>query len=255
MKSPDVAEADRASDRRTTRRPPEDRMVEILTAARTVLANNGYENFLTVDVAALCGVSEATIYRYFPTKRELLVKVAEDWFGEILAVEPQIVKEGDIFQQFRRVIRHSLMVIRQEPALSRFVLTELRADPAYRTTHIYALNRRFTSAVINLVKRAVERGVFRADVSPSLVRDLIFGGIEHRTWSFLRGQGDFDVDEVADSIAKILFRGLLRTEPIDPEKFELAVSRLEADAVRLTAGLEELKMACLRPPPPGGKSA
>jgi TetR/AcrR family transcriptional regulator, fatty acid metabolism regulator protein len=255
MTSPEIAEAARAPERRTTRRPPEDRMVEILAAARAVLAKNGYENFLTIDVASLCGVSEATIYRYFPTKRELLAKVAEDWFGEILAVEPRILKESDIFQQFRRVIRHSLMVIRQEPALSRFVLTELRADPAYRSTHIYALNRRFTSAVVNLVKRAVERGVFRDDVSPSLVRDLIFGGIEHRTWSFLRGQGDFDVDEVADSIANILFRGLLRSDPIDPEKFELAVSRLEADAARLNADLEELKRARLRGAAPKGKPA
>lgn len=232
-----------APDRKAPRRPPEDRIAEILVAARKVLAKNGYENFLPAEVAVLCGVSEATIYRYFPTKRELLVKVAEQWFGEILAVEPEIARESDVFQQFRRVIRHSLTVIRQEPSLSRFVLTELRADPSYRSTHIYALNRRFTSAVVNLVKHAAEKGLFRKNVSPALVRDMIFGCIEHRTWAFLRGQGDFDVDEVADSIADILFYGLLRATPIGADALERAVADVQAGAADLNERIGELKAA------------
>jgi TetR/AcrR family fatty acid metabolism transcriptional regulator len=199
------------------RLPPEDRMAEILATARTTLAEKGYESFLPSDVAARCGVSEATVYRYFPTKRDLLVKVAEDWFGEILAVEPEIAQQNDIFQQLRLVIRHSLAVVRKEPSLSRFVLMELRADPAYRSMHIYALNRRFTSSVISLVKDAVAKGIFRKGTSPSLVRDMVFGCIEHRTWAYLRGQGDFSVEETADSIEGQLARLRARAKALNDE--------------------------------------
>ncbi|MGD0719786.1 MAG: TetR/AcrR family transcriptional regulator [Roseiarcus sp.] len=253
MTNPGLVEPARSPARKAPRRPPGDRIAEILAAARKVLAKNGYENFLPAEVAALCGVSEATIYRYFPTKRELLVKVAEQWFGEILAVEPEIARESDVFRQFRRVIRHSLTVIRQEPSLSRFVLTELRADPAYRSTHIYALNRRFTSAVVNLVKHAAEKGVFRRNVSPALVRDMIFGCIEHRTWAFLRGQGDFDVDEVAESIADILFHGLLRDAPIGADALERAVAGVQAGAANLDGRIRELKAALAPAPAPRRK--
>jgi AcrR family transcriptional regulator len=200
--------------RKTTRLAPEDRISEILASARVTLAQKGYENFLPTDVAARCGVSEALIYRYFPTKRDLLAKVAEDWFDEILSVEPAMAQRADPYDQLRLMIRHSLGVIKREPQLTRFVLTELRSDPEYRSTKIYALNRRFTSAVLRLVKDGVAQGMFRPDASPTLVRDLIFGGIEHRTWNFLRGQGDFSAEAVADAIVDLIFHGLARrTEP------------------------------------------
>jgi TetR/AcrR family transcriptional regulator, fatty acid metabolism regulator protein len=232
---------------RKARLPPQDRVSEILAAARTELADCGYENFLPAAVAARCGVSEATIYRYFPTKRELLAKVAEDWFGEILAVEPEIARRSNAYDQLRHLIRHSLGVVRREPALTRFVLTELRADPAYRSTRIYALNRRFTSSVINLVKDGVARGVFRPKISPSLVRDMIFGCIEHRTWGFLRGQGDFSVDEVADSIADIVFHGLARRPSPDPDAVAAALGALQAKTKELEGAVDGVA-AALRAP-------
>ena len=227
--------------RKAARLAPEDRINEILAAARAELTAKGYENFLPASVAERCGVSEGTIYRYFPTRRELLAKVAEVWFGEILAVEPEIARLGDAHDQLRHLIRHSLGVVRREPALTRFVLTELRADPNYRSTQIYALNRRFTSWVIHLVKDGVARGAFRADISPSLVRDMIFGGIEHRTWNFLRGQGDFSVDAVADGIADLLFHGLARRAEPHPGEIAAALDDLRARARAVEESAEALE--------------
>ena len=235
--------------RRAARLAPEDRISEILSAARAELTEKGYENFLPADVAARCGVSEGTIYRYFPTRRELLSRVAEDWFGEILAVEPEIARRHDAYDQLRLLIRHSLSVVRREPALTRFVLTELRADPNYRSTKVYALNRRFTSSVINLVKDGVARGAFRPDVSPSLVRDMIFGGIEHRTWNFLRGQGDFSVDEVADSIADLVFHGLARRPAPDPQATAAALAQLRAKTRAIDEALDALEQSLAAPGP------
>jgi TetR/AcrR family transcriptional regulator, fatty acid metabolism regulator protein len=229
--------------RKTARLAPEDRIAKILAAARAELSQRGYENFLPSGVAARCGVSEATIYRYFPTRRELLARVAEDWFGEILAVEPEIARRRDAHDQLRHLIRHSLAVVRREPALTRFVLTELRADPHYRSTKVYALNRRFTSSVITLVKDGVARGVFRPDASPSLVRDMIFGGIEHRTWNFLRGQGDFPVEEVADGIADLIFHGLARRSAPDADAIAAALAEVRATARALDGAAGRLERA------------
>jgi AcrR family transcriptional regulator len=232
--------------RKTARLAPEDRIHEILVAARAELRECGYENFLPSGVAQRCRVSEATIYRYFPTRRELLAKVAEEWFDEILAIEPDIARRPDPYDQLRALIRHSLGVVRREPALTRFVLTELRADPQYRSTQVYALNRRFTSSVIRLVRDGVARGAFRGDVSPSLVRDMIFGGIEHRTWNFLRGQGDFGVEEVADSIADLIFHGLERRPAEDAKAVASALTELRARARALDEAADKLEQAMTR---------
>lgn len=225
--------------RKAARLSPESRTAEILLTARILLREVGYENFLPADVARRCGVSEATIYRYFPTRRDLLVRVAEEWFGEILAVEPELAGLADTFERLRHVIWHGLSVVKQEPVLTRFVLTVLRTDPLYRSMDIYQLNRRFTSAVTKVVEEAITSGAFRANVSPNLVRDMIFGAIEHQTWAFLRGEGDFSIDEAADGIAEIIFRGLTAAPPtlLDVasalRKLERAAQVVETEVRRL----------------------
>jgi TetR/AcrR family fatty acid metabolism transcriptional regulator len=228
-------------------RRPETRIGEIKAAARQELAEKGYEGFLPSEVARRCGVSEATVYRYFPTKRDLLVKVAEDWFEEVLTVEWDETKHTDVLSQLHHIIRYSLKVTRSQPALSRFVLLELRPDPAYRSMRIFELNRRFTSNVLSLVRKGIETGTFRPGISPRLVRDMIYGGIEHQTWSYLRGEGDFDIDETASGIASVVFHGLSATPLSGPAMLEPVVSRLEAETESLRDDVRALRLLLDRP--------
>jgi hypothetical protein len=134
-------------------------------------------------------------------------------------------------------------VVRKEPSLTRFVLLELRTDPAYRSMHIYMLNRRFTSTVTNVIKDAVAQGIFRNDVSPTLARDMIFGCIEHQTWPYLRGQGDFSVDAVADGITNIIFQGLAAAPVRDRDVIGGVLGRIEAGTKALNDEVEALKSA------------
>lgn len=224
-----------------TRLSPEVRVAEIEVAARLELAEKGSHNFLPSEVARRCGVSEATIYRYFPTKRDLLIRVAETWFGEILAVEPELSHYPDLFGRLRHVIWHSLSVVRKEPSLTRYVLLELRPDPDYRLTPVFELNRRFTSYLTDLVREAVAKGVFRPDVPPTLVRNMVYGCIEHETWSFLRGEGDFDVNATADGIANMVFRGLSTVPMPGSDLLAAKLYRLESSAEGLSAEIRGLK--------------
>lgn len=198
-----------------SRMNPEERIATILATTRELLSEKGYENIVTTEIADRCGISEATIYKYFATKRDLLVCVAEQWFTELIETEHTAKPIADIQQQLRQQIWESLSIVRREPSLSRFVLMELRADPGYRSTRIFQLNRQFSNRILNTLQNAIDSGAFRSDVSAHLVRYMIFGGIEHQTWAYLRGEGDFDVDQVADGIANVIFRGMLKAAPAD----------------------------------------
>lgn len=233
--------ANHRSGRGGARLAPDLRITEIEAAARQELAEKGYQNFVPAEVARRCGVSEATIYRYFPTKRDLLIKVAEDWFEEMLAVEPDAAGPGDVVSRLRHVVRHNLWVICSEPALSRFVLQELRPDPSYRSMRIFELNRRFTARMVKLVDEAIATGVFRSGISPVLVRDMINGAVEHQTWSYLRGEGDFDIEAAADGIASVICHGMAMTPLSDAALLAPAVSKLEADADSMRREIQKLR--------------
>ena len=79
-------------------------------------------------------------------------------------------------------------------------------------------------------------GEFRHDVSVSLLRDMVFGCIEHSTWKFLRGEGDFAIDEVADGIATLIVRGMADEAPRSVDKLDDVAARLE----KATANMERL---------------
>ena len=223
----------------TTRQTSDGRTAHIMAAAREVIAEKGYEKTLIADIAKRAGVVEGTIYRYFHNKRDLLIKVAEVWFSEQLTTDSQLDSIQGVQNKLQYLAWRTLSIIKREPVLSRFMLMELRPDPSYRATPFFELNRRFTHEVMEVCREAIASGEFCDDISPTMLRDMLHGAIEHRTWAFLRGEGDFSVDDVAEQIAKILYRGMaLRVAVGDSEA---ATARLEAAARRIEAALQRLE--------------
>jgi hypothetical protein len=56
-------------------------------------------------------------------------------------------------------------------------------------------------------------GELRADLPLGLLRDLIFGGIDHLISGFLFNQRDLDIDSAADQIVNLIFNGIA-TPPV-----------------------------------------
>lgn len=221
--------------RAAARRLPRDqRVAVILKTARTVLRDRGSEQFLTSEVAERCGTSEATIYKYFPTKRDLLIKAAEDWFEEFLSDDYPARTSGPLRDRLYHAVWWALSFIRREPTLSRFVLMELRADPAYRTMRIYQQNRKVVARVMDIVEDGRRNGLVRDDIPLRLMRDMIFGAIEHQTWAYLRREGDFSVDDSAEWITEVILGGIVATQPAGQHLSE-AVAMLE----KVTASLKK----------------
>lgn len=219
--------------RTSVRLPQERRVADIMAAARQVIAERGYENALMSEIADRAGIVEGTLYRYFDNKRDLLTKVVDDWFEEVLSSDSNLASIRGTWNRLRHLTWRALQAIRSQPALSRYMLLEIRRDPDYRHTRSFKLNRRFTAEVSEVFASAIASGEFRSDVSPVLLRDMVFGCIEHSTWKFLRGEGDFAIDEVADGIATVIMRGM--TAPTDPPagRLEEVTARLEKATIDL----------------------
>jgi AcrR family transcriptional regulator len=223
-----------APKRQVNRLPPERRISDIMAAAKTVFAEKGYDDALITDIATRAGVVEGSIYRFFANKRDLLIKVAEHWFEDLLQESAvQFAGVRGAWNQIRFIVYNHLMSIRRDPALSRLMFHEIRPAPDYRTSRLFELNRAYTNRLVEVVKTGIAAGELKPDASPSLVRDMIFGCIEHRTWAFLRNEGDFDPAETAEAITNLVYNGLVLTAPASP--LEHVVARLEATAARLEA--------------------
>ena len=200
-----------------------------MEAAHRIVEEKGAHDGLIGEIAGAVGIVEGTIYRYFPTKRDLLIAVAESWYEAILSDYDQQLKGiRGTRNRLRFMIWRHLKVMHDAPAMCRFLLGEVRAGADYRRTSVFELNRRYTQRTLAIIKEGVASGEFRADVPLAVVRDMIYGGVEHHTWSYLRGEGEFSPDRAADAIVAIICRGLA-PEPADAVA---PLARLDAVADR-----------------------
>jgi len=222
--------------RRASRRPRAERTLDICRAAKEAFAKLGYERATMADIAAAAGIAEPTIYKMFASKRELLYTVMAEWYASFTAdLLRHLDRLDDPVQKLRYLIWHHLSIIEADPALCRVFFREVRVLDDYRGSPVFELNREYTAYMTRVIEEGNERGVFRAELPVALVRDAVFGGLEHYAWQFLARQKPLELGSVADNFCSLIVRGIARTADEEPAERRLGrlADRLESVLDRL----------------------
>ena len=220
-----------ASHTRTLRKARTKRADEILQAARAVFSEKGFEGAAMADIAARVGIVEGAIYKHFSGKRDLLFQVMRP-FSLPMIEEMRLQVEGidGARNRLRFVIWMQLRAFAEEPGLCRLVISEIRPLADYDQSAVRDLNRRLTSVARSIIEEGIASGEFRPDVEPAMVRDLIYGGIEHIAWRAVTGKARLDVERVADSLTALIVGGISAAPsepPGQPARLREQVDRLE----------------------------
>jgi AcrR family transcriptional regulator len=228
--------------RRTVVRLPRERRVrDIEAAARAAFGENGYAGTAVSDIAARAGVSEGTVFTFFPTKRDLVIRVVELWYeAMILTFDEMLPGIRGSSNKMRFFIRQHLKSLHDSPKLARLCSNEVRNEGDYYQGPLYELNRRYTHIFIDIFRTGVASGEFRRGVSAGLVRDLIFGGIDHHISGFLYGRAKLDVDRSTDEFMNVLhaIAGCDEGLAPGPDRLESVIARLEVVADKFERGGE-----------------
>jgi AcrR family transcriptional regulator len=201
----------------TVRQPRGERMDGILDAAQAAFCESGYEATAVSQIAAQLGVVEGTVFKYFPTKRELLVKVLERWYERMsIDYAADLAGVEGARARLRLLVWRHLRSLRDNPQLCRLMFREVRAGADYEGSRLHELNRAYTGLLTAVLEDGMRVREFRAGLPVPLVRDMIYGGIEHHAWKYLErggaaGRGRFDIDAVTKSLMAVLDHGLLRS--------------------------------------------
>ncbi len=218
-----------------TRQSREQREAAIMEAALRVFADKGYEDAAMSEIAALAGVVEGTIYKYFDSKQDLLFRVMAGWYEGLLRDYDQgVAAIQGTRNRLRYIVWRHLRTIHDHAALCRLFFREVRTASDYYASHIHDLNRRYTRFTVRILKEGIAAGEIRADLNVGLVRDLIYGTIEHHSWNYLRGLGELTVEDTADQLVELLLPGLLLPRPS---------AELETNVARLGRLVERLEKA------------
>lgn len=214
----------------------ERRVREILGVARQAFSDNGYENSTTLDIARRAGIAEATVFSYFTSKRDLCMQVIKDWYDEIsLVLEQEVPAAGGTRAQLHFVIRKHLLTLMQDgTGMCKLVLSEGRSADAEFSGLIAELKRRYTAPLMKVLANAQRAGEIRQDMPLPLLRDMVYGAMEHVLWDYMVNRNKPDVETTALQLTDMLWTAFV---PAKQSLEQLARFRSEvADALRRLEG-------------------
>lgn len=207
----------------------ERRVREILGVARQVFSDNGYENTTTLDIARQAGISEATIFSYFASKRDLCMQVVKGWYDEIsLVLEQEVPLVAGTRAQLQFVVHKHLVTLMQDgTGLCKLVLSEGRSADAEFAGLIAELKRRYTAPLMKVLAAAQRSGEVRQDMPLSLLRDMVYGAMEHVLWDTMVNRNKPDIETTTLQLTDMLWTAFA---PAGQSLVKLALFRDEVTA-------------------------
>lgn len=171
---------------------------EILAAALSVLADEGFDRFTVEEVAARSGVAKTSIYRRYPTRDDLLL-------GSLESLNDDLSARSSVGSARDRLIA-VLDGIRRAPGTTRGrVLMRAAAegvsDPSVAAlVHERVLEPR-REVLRQVIRDGIRAGELRADIDLDAVIPLLVGPMMHLgMWRMCNGVADISLEAVVDLI-------------------------------------------------------
>jgi len=232
-----------APGERLTSRPSckdaEARKEEILRTATELFAEHGFSDAMTQELAERLGVGKGTIYRYFPSKRELFLAAADRvmrTLGAQVSASTAGVEDG--LERIARGIEAFLTFFAERPEYVELLIQE-RAQFKDRTRPTYMEHRVVHGERWRKLYGELTAAGRLRKLPPEQISDVI-GNLIYGTMftNYFAGPAKPVADQARD-ILDVVFRGILS----DEERGRLAGADLLAPKAPATTDVKARKHA------------
>ena len=187
------------------------RKAEILAVAASVFARTGYAETDVQVVADQVGVGKGTIYRYFPTKKELFLAAVDQGLNELMHVVDAVILNEALrpLERFAGAMRAYLTFFAARPEMVELFIQERAAfrdrhQPLYFAPKFDERCEATDRFVLGLIESGILRNL-RLEHLRDVLSDLLYGTI--LTNSFTGRKSDPSAQ--TDVILNIVFLGIL----------------------------------------------
>ncbi|MEW1863181.1 TetR/AcrR family transcriptional regulator [Streptomyces sp. NPDC088194] len=162
-------------DRRPGRPRSEAARQAILGAAIDELKERGYAALTVEGIAARAGVGKQTIYRWWPSKADVVLTALLDLSETTIAVPD----EGSLAEDLRGFLAETFRQRGQRPVLAGLMAQAL-LDPVFATAFRERFLFRRRAVLREILERAAARGEIASDLSLELLIDVVYGVLWYR---------------------------------------------------------------------------
>ena len=185
------------------------RCKQILDVAAALFARHGYADTDTQLLAETLGVGKGTLYRYFPSKRDLFLAAADRVMRQLHErIEDSIRDVTDPLDQIAAAVRAYLTFFAENPDFVELLMQERaqfkdRPQPTY-FQHRAANMERWHALYRDLIARGLVR-VMPVERITDVLSDLVYGTMFTNYFTGHRKS----VERQAREILEVVFHGIL----------------------------------------------
>lgn len=192
---------------------------QILQALARMLESAPGERITTAALAREVGVSEAALYRHFPSKARMfegLIKFIED---TLFARISRIVNEEDSAEiRCQNILLLLLTFCDKNPGMTRLLTGDALAGETERLRErIAQFFNRLEAQLKQVLREAQIRENLKTTISPAILANLLLASCEGRLVQFVRSEFKVSPLDNWDTQWDFLSKNLLEPYTIDPE--------------------------------------
>lgn len=156
-----------------------ERQASIIAAAACLFAEKGFNGTTTREIAKTAGISEALLFKYFPTKQALYAAILAEKapVSQLLEVVEEAAKKRDDIRVFTLVANYRIHR-GTDPTLLRLLLFSALEGHELSDMFFQNQHRMFYDYLSGYIARRIREGAFRR-VDPMVVARAFMGMIAH----------------------------------------------------------------------------
>jgi len=229
----------------------------LLVAALGAFADRGYHATTTRDIAAQAAMSPAAVYIHYPTKEDILYRIAMVGHQRALElIEGAARGVADPRERVAALVRTFARWHAAHHATARVITDEISALTPRHFAEIAALQQRIERIARDTVAEGVRGGVFRVPDIPGATRAVMSLITDISRW--FGHQHRQTPDQVAELYSELILQmlgsllsGALERNPVTPTASPPRQASVLAQGARRSPG----RCGRTRPGCPGGRSA
>ena len=197
----------------TRHAPQEQRVAEILRAARRVFIEKGFQDARMTDVASEAGLSKGAVYFYFESKRALFEALVEQEhiranaiLEKVLATIPEDAPGEGFVNMLEGILGHLLTM--RSPRFF-LIMAEMSARDSEIAAKFIEVHRELLDRIEEVVRKGIDAGVL-APVDPRVVAQILKSCSDGLAYERAVGaEPEGDQEALARSVVQIFLHGML----------------------------------------------
>jgi len=199
---------DRKSPKKIKKHNPQKKL-NIIEGALRVFGEKGYEETTISAISKAANISDATVYEYFSSKEDVLFSISELYTARenerITSISHYIHSPRE---KIRVIIQAYLEFYENNRLYTSVALLLLKGNRNFIKSEAYKPVKKSARSIVDAFNEGVKKGLFRDDLDPYIVRNMVLGFIEHLTIQWLLLNRPQNLSEQRDMIFDMVIRAI-----------------------------------------------